>query len=206
MKSIPKTPHPRHGLVGTPEHRAWITMRYRCSPNNLRMRSYYYDRGIRVCDRWGAFLPFLEDMGDKPSPAHTLERINNDGDYGPENCRWATRAEQGWNQRSNVLLTHNGQTKNLREWGEELGVDPDVLRGRIKKGWDPARVLTPHLVPTGRRACDTLYTYQGETLCLKEWADRTGIGYSALWRRIKRYGMTFEQALTTPARPYRRKR
>ena len=88
-----------HGGKGTTEYIAWKNMRKRCSSKSYVYYSHYGGRGIKVCDRWATSFPnFLEDMGKKPSPNHSLDRIDNDGNYEPSNCRWATKQEQSRNQ------------------------------------------------------------------------------------------------------------
>lgn len=85
----------KHGLTGSAEHRSWISMVQRCTDLS---NPYYGGRGITICERWKEFKNFLADMGTKPTPDHTLDRINNNGNYEPTNCRWATKSEQRQNQ------------------------------------------------------------------------------------------------------------
>lgn len=92
----------KHGRSHTPEYNSWHSMIQRCGNKNDNAYSEYGARGIRVCDRWrNSFTAFYEDMGDRPSPTHSIERLNNDGNYEPGNCKWATKTEQILNRRVN---------------------------------------------------------------------------------------------------------
>ena len=129
----------KHGALrngsASPEYMAWDSMRQRClNPRNVNYANYG-GRGIGVCDRWSDFSAFLADMGDRPGPDFSLDRIDNALGYSPDNCRWATRTEQTRNTRNNVYLTVSGNRRLLLEFAEEYGVDAGVLRGRIRRGW-----------------------------------------------------------------------
>lgn len=132
-----------HGQTGTQVHRAWVRIRQRCANPKHQNWADYGGRGILVCDRWlNSFQAFLEDMGHPP-PGATIDRIDNNGPYAPENCRWATRKEQCRNLRSNVLLTFRGDTKTLAEWAEVLEMNSATISSRIKKrGWSIERAFT----------------------------------------------------------------
>src|SRR5262245_14872347 len=129
----------------TPEYRSWLSALNRCPNPRARDRKYYGGRGIRVCDRWRrSFAAFLADMGPRPSPRHTLERIDNSGHYEPGNCRWATRKEQGNNTRHNRFITHEGITRTLSQWAEATGLSESCIRIRLDRlGWSVKEALGP---------------------------------------------------------------
>lgn len=132
-----------HDLHGTPEYHTWQSMNGRCHNPNNQSFDRYGGRGISVCDRWRySFVNFLADMGKRPTPDHSIDRINNDGNYEPGNCHWATKSEQSRNTRSNRLLTHDGQTLTLTEWAEIKGINRTTLEGRLIRGWPVDRALT----------------------------------------------------------------
>lgn len=131
-----------HGMGNSPEYTAWQHMRRRCSdPNNADYKNYGA-RGIQVCERWNTFELFYCDMGPRPSLAHSIDRINNDGNYEPNNCRWATCTQQRRNSRSNHHLTFHGETMCICEWAERLGMNRMTLYHRIRRGWNTERALT----------------------------------------------------------------
>lgn len=119
-----------HGMTRSPEWRAWRAMVARCTVPTNGSYPNYGGRGISVCDRWRTFENFIADMGPRP-PGTTLDRYpNNNGNYEPGNCRWATRSQQDSNKRTTVMVTFEGKTKTYSEWARELGTHPSVIRRR----------------------------------------------------------------------------
>lgn len=120
----------------TPEYSSWEHMIQRCTNPNHDEYFRYGGRGISVCDEWRySFKTFLEDMGNKPTKKHTIDRKDNDDDYMPGNCRWATRKEQALNRRDNHLLIYKGITLPRSLWCERLGLNANTIRWRLKAGW-----------------------------------------------------------------------
>lgn len=131
------------------EYSSWSKMRRRCNePSNNRYKDYGA-RGIKVCERWSSFEVFLSDMGPKPSPLHSLDRIDTNGNYDPSNCRWATSKQQNNNRRDNVVLDVNGKRQTMTQWANETGIKVGTIWYRIKAGWSPSEAI---LTPGRRRA------------------------------------------------------
>ncbi len=134
--------HARHGMARTKVYSAWRQMRQRCENQNDPAFPNYGGRGIKVCARWQSFDDFYDDMGPRPA-GHTIDRIDNNGPYSPENCRWASWKEQQTNKRSNRALTAFGQTKTLQEWADQYQLPISTLRNRIDRGgWPVETALT----------------------------------------------------------------
>lgn len=140
--------HRSHGqsfLNGRPtaEYRAWCNMKDRCSRPSAANYARYGGRGISVCEAWAAsFEVFLAEMGQRPSPSHSLDRINNDGNYEPGNCRWATIAEQQRNRSRVRLIPHQGRLITIVELAKISGVPYSRLKGRLDRGWSVERAIT----------------------------------------------------------------
>lgn len=122
----------KHNLVKSSEYKTWRAIKARClNPKNPAFHNYG-GRGITICDRWlNSFENFLEDMGRKPSKNHSIDRINNNGNYELSNCKWSSKKEQSNNQRINKIVTYNEKTQTLRQWSEELKIDYNTLFSRI---------------------------------------------------------------------------
>jgi len=122
----------------------WRTMHNRCYNSNVKAYPSYGGRGIFVDQRWhgsAGYKQFLQDMGPRPEGG-MVERIDNDGPYSPENCRWATRDEQANNKRNNRWITANGKTQTMAQWAKELGCNPSNIIYRLKSGMTPEQAVT----------------------------------------------------------------
>ena len=120
-----------HGLTKSPTYYSWINMKNRCDNPKTLGYKYYGGRGIKYDERWSQFSKFLEDMGEKPKN-RSIDRINNDGNYCKENCRWATVKEQANNKRNNRILEYNGEKKTVAQWAEIHGMDYHEFAQKLK--------------------------------------------------------------------------
>jgi len=135
----------KHGTKtdrATSEYRSWLCMHMRCLYPSVNRYAQYGGRGIKVCERWKDFRNFLSDMGFKPSTEHSIDRINHDGNYEPENCRWATRSEQQSNTSRTVNLTFRGKTQCIRSWSHDLQIKPQTIWMRLFRGWTVDKALS----------------------------------------------------------------
>lgn len=124
----------KHGMSSSKEYSAWQAMIDRCNRKGNEYYHKYGGRGIEVCEEWiNDFSTFLNDMGKAPTKEHSIERIDNDGNYEPYNCKWATKQEQSQNRSNTVWIEYNGETKCLSEWARIVGVSNQTFRHRVMK-------------------------------------------------------------------------
>lgn len=139
----------KHGFKTRDSHmrlyNTWSDMRRRCNnPNRKRAKSYYY-KGIQVCDEWNNFENFYEwAINNGYDDSLTLERIDNNLNYCPENCKWIPKSEQSKNRTSNHYITYNNETKTLTDWAETLGINRTTLSSRLRRGWSIEEAFQPN--------------------------------------------------------------
>lgn len=169
----------------------WRGMLVRCHDPRSDDFENYGARGISVCPAWRvSFWQFVADMPPRPSRQHSIDRINNNGNYEPGNVRWATPTEQGRNTRFNRILTARGEQLTLAEWSELTGIPKSTLFNRIKRGWsDEATVTTPI---QSKAADNALFPPGGRVRCLE-----LGLNPFTVASRLRR-GWAFERAITEP--------
>jgi hypothetical protein len=139
-----------HGMSKTPIYAVWCAIKRRCNLKTSEDYPLYGGRGITVCERWAKFENFLADMGARPTSKHTIDRIDSDGDYCPENCRWVTQKQQQNNRRNNRLFSHLGETKNIQQWSDTLGIPQTTMhRYLVYKGLTVAQAIERYSSPSG---------------------------------------------------------
>lgn len=185
-------PSMRSKLSYNEAYKCWENMRSRClNPNSTGFENYG-GRGIKVCDRWNSFEAFLKDIGPRPSPAHSIDRIDVNGDYSPENTKWSSQKEQARNTRNNVYVdTEKNMT--VAEFAETIsaqtGLPYMITRKRLDAGWSVEKITkTPHRKMTSYRKDREKRTvvFEGKTISAKEYSRISGIKYATVVSRIKK--------------------
>jgi hypothetical protein len=179
----------KHGMSRTDIYSIWRGMVSRAT--GKRMRERYFDRGIRVDDRWLIFENFRDDMGERPEGT-SIERIDNSKGYCKENCKWATPFEQARNRRTNRMLRYEGRLICLTDLAISKGVPPCRLTERLKRGIPLEKALSTPVKSSVR-----MIRYKGESLPLTKMAEKYGISRGALADRLSK-GWTVHKALTRP--------
>lgn len=137
----------RHGMNKTTEHAAWVQMKQRCLNPNKKEYKHYGGRGITICDKWmNSFIAFFEDVGCRPSPKHSIDRIDVNGNYEPGNVRWATQQQQVENTRTVRMVSINGKTQSISAWERDMGLPKGMVRSREVRGWSlEDAIITPSI-------------------------------------------------------------
>jgi hypothetical protein len=184
--------HKKHGLTRTRPYLSWQNMKKRCDYPSHKSYKNYGGRGITYCDKWETFDGFWEDMKDGYADHLTLDRIDVDGNYTKENCRWADKGTQANNTTTNSMITFDGETLTEADFARKYNLDYELFRHRLQKGWTIERAMEP-------AKQKELLTYEGTTKTVTEWAEEKGMTYHQLKKRLMR-GWSTEKALNQPLR------
>jgi hypothetical protein len=178
----------KHGKWKTRAYTSWSGMMKRCYSESTKHYSRYGGRGITVCERWHTFENFIADMGE-PNDGFSIERIDNNAGYSPENCKWATTAEQARNRRSTVIIEHDGLRMCLQDWADHVGLPVARVRARIKIGWTHDQALG--FEPRAREATLLKSQRKEEAIALRrqglthrQIAEKIGIDSSVVCRYL----------------------
>ena len=181
----------KHGMTESREFEIWTGMHTRCYNGNAKSFQSYGGRGIAICDRWReSFENFYADMGPCPSVKHSVERLDNNGNYEPDNCVWATATQQAGNKRNNVRVTIDGETRILSDWARHFGVQLPTASLRHKQGLRGMALFT---------TTKQQLTHNGVTDTVAGWSHRTGLKPSTISMRINQYQWPVDRALTQGA-------
>ncbi len=183
----------------SPVYTVWVSMKQRCLNVSNPAYQDYGGRGITVCHEWrNSFQKFYADMGDVPFKGAQIDRIDNEGDYEPGNCRWATSKENGRNRRCNHVVTYRGKTATLSEICEDLGVKATNVLGRMMLGHSLEESLAMPLRPRGRKR---YVEFRGERVSVGALEKRLGMAKDVLGVRLRR-GWDIERAVLEPCRVF----
>lgn len=181
----------RDGHINDYAYKSWASMKTRCLNDKNDAYSDYGGRGITICNEWLDFHNFLNDMGARPKNT-TLERLNNDGNYEPGNCVWATRLQQNNNRRNNVLITIDGITKPISVWARENDISYYSIIQRLRRGWSGRDLLKN----TDARYRHTITTPLGN-MTVKELSEYYKISSHLIYQRLDR-GLSFKDLIAEP--------
>lgn len=131
-----------HDMSWCGEYAIWGNMHYRCNTPSSPLYKNYGGRGIYVCGEWKSFESFIDCMGLRPTKDHSLDRIDVDGGYCPENCRWATKKEQSRNRRNSSYILVDGQMLQVDDFCERYGLKKSAIKNRIRRGWSDERIIS----------------------------------------------------------------
>jgi len=179
-----------HGCSGHPLYKIWEGMVGRCTRPQSTEWNSYGGRGIKVCDQWlNSPSQFFKDMGDRPK-GFTIERINNNGNYEPSNCKWASPLEQGANKRNNNTTELDGKLIHIAEASRLTGIPETSIRRAEKEGRSISKM---------KRVRNVKIEFNGESMTMIEWAEKIGIEYGTLKYRMRK-GWSASDALTMPVK------
>ena len=171
----------RHGMYKTRIYQQWASMIDRCYNENNKRYPRYGGRGLTVCEQWrSSFESFYADMGDAPEGT-TLDRIDNEKGYTPDNCRWATPQEQANNRSTNVLIEWEGKSMSIADWARHFNLPYHWIKHRHSRGYKPPELFSTEHLPY-RKA--KTYPFGGEELTLKQLSARTGVKLQTLYARV----------------------
>jgi hypothetical protein len=184
----------KDGLSHTRLSSIHYNMMRRCYDESNNQYHNYGGRGITVCEEWKIVSVFREWAEVNGYGEHlTIERIDNNGNYCPENCTWISKEAQANNKQNSLWITYKGETKILKHWADITGINYNTLKDRFNTGWDTEKALTTPALEN-----DVIITYKGKDKTLAEWAKHLGIPYNTLYSRIQTKGWDIERAFTEP--------
>lgn len=195
QKEMAKLHSTTHGFSNSRLESIFFGMKNRCYNKNSPRYKDYGMKGIRICNRWLSNREefFLWALDNGYNDTLSIDRVDNDGDYCPENCRWVTSKTQANNTSRNRYVTYNGKTMTISQWSDEVNIPYRVLLYRITAGWDMEDAFR---LKENRKL--HFIEYRGERKTMAEWSRAFGIPYSRLKQRINKYHWEIERALNTP--------
>lgn len=180
----------KHGLRQTSFYSVWRNIKRRCLKIKDKQYKDYGGRGIKICDKWLDFRSFQNDMFPTYRKGLQINRINNNGNYEPSNCKWVTQKENCNNKNNNHLIEFNRQKLNLTQWSEKTGISFSALMYRIKAKWSVDKMLST-------LSNDGKWEYKGERKTLREWANIYRINFNTLKAYVRGSNprMSLEEAI-----------